>query len=109
MGTVAEFLNPLVVILGGLTWPVKTAWGVWLAWALGQLAWVLWQRRQSDVHRPSARQSGVRPTAVRPSSRKTVGPPSATSPYGTSEFIAALDEEQAAAGLDAPEHTSAYR
>jgi hypothetical protein len=109
MGTVVEFLNPLFVVLGGLTMPVKIAWSVWLLWALGQLAWTLWQRNRSQVYRPSARQSGVRPTAVRPPSKKIVTPASASSPYGTSDFIAALDEEQATASIEMPEHTSAYR
>jgi len=58
------------------------------------------------------RQSGVRPSAVRPPrkpSQSAVG----IAPYGTSDFIAALDQELDAAAADgssgAPEKSSAYR
>lgn len=110
MGAVMDFVNPLLVVLDGLSLPVKMAWGVWLLWGLGQLGWYFWKRDVSRVYRTTAvsPQSSVRPPAVQPPSRKTVAPVSAVAAYGTSDFIAALDQEQAARS-SAAERSSAYR
>ena len=96
-----EFLNPVLVVLNGISLPVKIAWGVWLVWGIGQLAWYFWSRDESRIYRTTApappRPSGPRPVAVRPP-KKVVAAPAAIAPYGTSDFIAALDQEQQAAG-----------
>lgn len=118
MGTVMEFVNPLVVILSGLTLPVKIAWGVWLAWGAGQLGWFAWTRRAPRAPRPIAapvvsRESGVRPVAIRPTPapRKVASSaPAPAAPYGTSDFIAALDEEQRYRDIAVVgDHDSPYR
>jgi hypothetical protein len=109
-----DFLTPVVVVLGGLSLPVKVAWGVWLVWGAGQLAWYFWPREESRIYRTTptlSRGSGPRPVAVRPPKR-VVASPAAVAPYGTSDFIAALDQEQqvtAGAATGEPEHSTTYR
>jgi hypothetical protein len=108
-----EFVNPLLPIVDGLTLPVKVAWLVWLAWGVVQLAWLALRRARAARPRPApGSHSGVRRSAVRPPVRKSsvqVHTPPATSPYGTSDFIAALDEEQAAVAAGDVGHTGPYR
>jgi hypothetical protein len=102
-----DFFNPVVAVLGSLSLPVKVAWGVWLVWGVAQLAWYFFPREEFNVYRTTAsaaRSSGVRPVAVRPS---RVIAPAAVAPYGTSDFIAALDQEQGVSGE--PDNSSAYR
>jgi hypothetical protein len=106
MGAVTDYFNPLFAILGDLSLAVKVAWGLWLVWGVAQLAWYFWPRGESQIYRTTtSRSSGVRPVAVRPSKVMT---PAAVAPYGTSDFIAALDQEQGGASAD-PDTSSAYR
>jgi hypothetical protein len=111
MGPVMEVLSPLLPIVDGLTLPVKIAWLAWLVWGTAQLAWLAWRRREARPRAlPTSPPSGVRRSAVRPPVRKSaVHTAPATSPYGTSDFIAALDEEQAAVAAGDVEPGSAYR
>lgn len=116
MGAVMEFVNPVLVVLSGVSLPVKVAWGVWLVWGVAQLAWYFWPSQESRIYRtttaapPAWSASGPRTAAVR--SPKKVAP-AAVAPYGTSDFIAALDQEQKVAGDAsapvAPDSSSAYR
>jgi hypothetical protein len=106
MGAVVDFFNPVVAVLGGLSPAVKVAWGAWLVWAVAQLVWYFWPRGESEIYRTTTpRSSAVRPVAVRPSKVMT---PAVVAPYGTSDFIAALDQEQ---GIrpDGRDASSAYR
>jgi hypothetical protein len=111
MGTVMEIVDRLLAVLGALSLPVKMAWGVWLVWGLGQLAWFLWPSGSSRARAVQMRSSSsVRPVAVRPPSRKAMATAPGAAPYGTSDFIAALDEEQAAAAESlVSDHSSSYR
>jgi hypothetical protein len=57
---------------------VKVAWGVWLAWAVAQTAWLLWPRREAPLYRTTT-QSGYSThasSAVRTGSRSSVRPAS---------------------------------
>jgi hypothetical protein len=112
MGAVMEYVNPVLGVLGGLSLPVKIAWGVWLLWGVGQLAWQFWPRHETRIYRTTAsRGSGPRPVAVRPRKR-VVAAPATAAPYGTSDFIAALDQEQQPVGgapAGEPESSSPYR
>ena len=113
MGALMDYLDPLLFVVTGLSLPVKIAWGVWLAWGLAQLAWYYWPAQSTPTYArtpvPPARDSSVRPVAVRPSSIKKPAPAS-VAPYGTSDFIAALDQEQAElAAQGQPGSPSAYR
>jgi hypothetical protein len=105
-----EIVDRLLAVLGALSLPVKMAWGVWLVWGLGQLTWFLWPRGGSRVRAVQIRSSSVRPVAVRPPSRKEMATAPGAAAYGTSDFIAALDEEQAAAAESlVSDHSSSYR
>jgi hypothetical protein len=96
MGAMNEFVQSTIVVVGDLSLPVKVAWAVWLCWACGQLVWfVASNRRPAEpvwTRASVARKSAVR----RPVAHQTAAKAAAFSPYGTSDFLAALEEEQSA-------------
>lgn len=91
-----------VVVLLPLT--VKIAWGVWLAWGITQIAWSLGllQRdpkpifRASTPPRPAPRPSPARRSSI---TRPVAKPAPQPAPYGTSDFLAVLDQEQGTADV----------
>lgn len=93
-----DLLSRTLDVVSGLSLPVKSAWGAWLVWCVLLLALSRdWLRRahlplfrRAPPPPPPARKSSVRRSAARPGAKKP-----AVSPYGTSDFLAVLEEEQA--------------
>ena len=95
MGAMNEVLQSAFTVVAALSVPVKAAWLVWLAWACAQLVWTL-----GRFQRPQTVEAGLNKSAAPPKSaaRRPVAQrptkPAAVSPYGESDFLAALDHEQ---------------
>jgi hypothetical protein len=104
MGTVIDAVRGTTDALIELSLPVKMAWGAWVVWSVVLAAWLRgWRPR---VRVPAVRAAPppppAPPAAVRTMSKSSVRRPAArpsavrkpVSPYGTSDFLAVLDEEQ---------------
>jgi hypothetical protein len=90
-------MGPVEVLIG-LPLSIKIGWAVWLAWAVAQAVWY----RRAQVSEPAPpillpaapRRSSAhaRPIATKPTSSSSGVRIAA--PYGSPDFIAALDAEQ---------------
>jgi hypothetical protein len=94
-----EMLKPILETVSAISLPVKFAWGGWLVWAVAQLGWYFWSRRGAPIYRTNdtaSRSSAVRPAVARP--KKPITAPAPATPYSSSDFITALEEEQQQVG-----------
>jgi hypothetical protein len=103
-------MGPVDVVIG-LPISIKFGWGVWMAWGV---ALAVWYHRSHPAHQthpthlalpvaPKQLRSGPRPAAKKPSS----GTVRVAAPYGSPDFITALDaEQQQGVAVEAEDHAT---
>ena len=84
-------MTDMLMVVTGLSTPVKIAWVDWMMWGVGQL---LWYRRSRNYAPPAYVPPPPPPRLQSSAARRPVAVPVPRA--GSPEFLAALEEEQQA-------------